>query len=102
MRRSGQQEEWKTRLAAMSATVDRASDSFSPEDPSKIAPLLADGLPQTNTLLADIAKSSLPEEARYNMTHELLIKQQQFNDALAQALALAIVATVRALVAMRE
>jgi LmbE family N-acetylglucosaminyl deacetylase len=91
---SDQQGEWKTRLAALSATVDKASDSFSPEDPSKIAPLLADGLTQTNALLADIAKSSLPEDARYDMTHELLIKQQQFNDALAQALALSVVATV--------
>ena len=94
MRPALQQGEWKTRLAALSATVDKASDSFSPEDPAKIAPILADGLAQTNALLADLAKSSLPEDARYNMTHELLIKQHQFNDALAQALALTIVATV--------
>ena len=91
---SAEQGEWKTRLAALSATVDKASDSFSPDNPAKIAPILADGLAQTNALLADLAKSSLPEDARYNMTHELLIKQQQFNDALAQSLALSVVATV--------
>jgi LmbE family N-acetylglucosaminyl deacetylase len=91
---SAQQGEWKSRLAALSATVDKASDSFSAEDPAKIAPILADGLTQTNALLADLAKSTLPEDARYNMTHELLIKQHQFNDALAQALAVSVVATV--------
>ncbi len=91
---SDQQGEWKTRLAALSATVDKASNSFSAEDPSKIAPILADGLAETNALLADLEKSTLPEDARFNMTHELLIKQHQFNDALAQALALSIVATV--------
>ncbi|HEV2274465.1 MAG TPA: PIG-L family deacetylase [Acidobacteriaceae bacterium] len=89
-----QRPEWRTRLAALSATVDKACAAFSPDDPAKIAPLLAEGLKQTNELLGAIAASSLPAAVRYNMTHELAIKQRQFNDALAQALGLNVIATV--------
>src|SRR6202011_5887404 len=40
------------------------------------------------------AKGGPPADARYNMTHELLIKQQQFNDALNQSLGLTLLASV--------
>lgn len=89
-----QQAPWRSRLAALSATVDTATKSFSPEDPAAIAPMLADGLAQTARLLADIANSSLPLVARYNMSHELLVKQRQFNDALAEALGVSVVTEV--------
>ncbi len=89
-----QQAQWRAPLAALSATVEKAWNAFSAQDPSKIAPILAQGLEQTNALLADIAKSTLPADARYNMTHELEIKQRQFNDALVQALGLSLSAAV--------
>ena len=89
-----QQSTWKSRLNQLNATVESASSSFNPLDPAKIAPMLAEGLNQTNKLLSDIAASSLPADAKYNMTHELLIKQKQFNDALGQSLGLMVLASV--------
>ncbi len=89
-----QQAAWKTRLTKLNATVESASGAFNAARPDAIAPMLADGLTQTNALLADIARSPLPAEAKYNMTHELLIKQKQFNDALGQSLGLSLLATV--------
>ena len=87
-----EQAPWRARLAELSATVDEAQNAFSPAEPSKIAPTLARGLAQTNRLISDLAASHLPEDARYNMAHELEIKRQQFNDALVQALVLDVVA----------
>ena len=91
---TAQRAAWKTRLTQLNQTVESASKAFDATKPEAIAPLLAKGLDQTNKLLADIAASTLPAEAKYNMTHELLIKQQQFNDALGQSLGLSISATV--------
>jgi LmbE family N-acetylglucosaminyl deacetylase len=91
---AAQQTEWRKRLAELSATVEKACAAFSPDDPAKIAPLLADGLAQTNGLLADLSKSTLPVDPRYNMSHELKVKQRQFNDALVQALGINVLATV--------
>ena len=89
-----QQESWRTRLNQLNSTVETAISSFNAVDPAKAAPLLAQGLLQTNRLIADVAKSDLAAEAKYDMTHELLIKQQQFNDALGQALGLSVIATL--------
>ncbi len=91
---AAQQALWKARLTELNTTVEAASSAFDATKPEATAPLLAKGLAQTNALLAEIVASSLPAEARYNMTHELLIKQTQFNDAIGQALGLTILATV--------
>ncbi|HEY0307402.1 MAG TPA: PIG-L family deacetylase [Acidobacteriaceae bacterium] len=91
---AAQRAPWKTRLTTLNATVESATTAFNATQPDAIAPQLAEGLAQTNTLLADIAASKLPADAKYNMTHELLIKQQQFNDALGQSLGLSLLATV--------
>jgi LmbE family N-acetylglucosaminyl deacetylase len=88
------QAQWKKRLNDLNATVESAIASFDALHPDLIAPKLAQGLTQTNTLLSDIAASKLPAEAKYNMTHELLLKQKQFNDALGQSLGLSLLATV--------
>ncbi|WP_213805497.1 PIG-L family deacetylase [Granulicella sp. dw_53] len=89
-----QQPAWKTRLTQLNALVETASTAFDASKPEAIAPILAQGLAQTNTLLTDLAASKLPADAKYNMTHELLIKQKQFNDALGQSLSLSILATI--------
>jgi LmbE family N-acetylglucosaminyl deacetylase len=89
---SAQRAAWITKLHDLSVIVEAASKQFDATKPETIAPLLAKGLAQTNALLAELAKSNLPAEARYNMTHELNVKQVQFNDALAQSLGLSLIA----------
>lgn len=91
---AGEQAPWRSRLNQLNATVENAIASFHAMDPAGIAPLMAQGLQQTNALIADVAKSQLPVEAKYNMTHELLTKQRQFNDALGQSLGLSVLATL--------
>jgi len=88
------QDVWRARLNQVNATVETAIAAFNAIDPAKTAPALAQGLSQVNSLIADIGNSSLPAEAKYNMSHELLIKQAQFNNALGQALGLSVLATL--------
>jgi LmbE family N-acetylglucosaminyl deacetylase len=91
---AAKQATWKSRLNELNKTVESATASFDPLHPDTIAPKLAEGLTQTNKLLADVAASSLPADTKYNMTHELTLKQQQFNDAIGQSLGLSLLATV--------
>jgi LmbE family N-acetylglucosaminyl deacetylase len=91
---AAQQAQWREKLNALNATVEDALKGYDATRPEKIAPALAKGLSQTNQLLAEVAASGFADEARYNMTHELTIKQRQFNAALQQALGLSLVATV--------
>jgi LmbE family N-acetylglucosaminyl deacetylase len=93
---ASEQGAWRERLNALNATVERAQRSYDGAAPEKIAPELAKGLAQTNELLSEIAHSQLPVEARYNMTHELLVKQREFNIALQQSLGLSLMANVAA------
>jgi len=85
---------WRTKLNALSGSVDVAIKDFDATNPARSAPALAKGLAQTNELLAEVSKSKLPAEARYNMTHELTIKQREFNTALQQSLGLTLMANV--------
>jgi LmbE family N-acetylglucosaminyl deacetylase len=87
-----EQAAWRKKLNALNATVEIALKNFDATKPATIASTLAEGLAQTNALLDEIAKSSLPAEARYNMAHELTVKQQQFNLALQQSLGLELLA----------
>ncbi len=89
-----QQAGWAARLNHLNATVESAIASFNAIDPAKTAPALAEGLSQVNSLIADINNSNLPADAKYNMSHELLIKQAQFNTGLEQALGLSVLATL--------
>lgn len=89
-----QQPSWREKISALSSTVETALKEYDATHPEKIAPTLAKGLSQTNDLLAEIEKSDLPAEARYNMTHELTIKQSEFNIALQQSLGLSLIANV--------
>jgi LmbE family N-acetylglucosaminyl deacetylase len=81
-------------LSRMQELVRQAMQSFSAEHPEKIAPVLAQGLSATNALLAKVQASSMPDTAKYNVTHELSVKQAQFNDAITEALGLTVRATV--------
>ncbi len=93
---ASEQAAWREKLNALNATVESAQKSYDATAPEKIAPALAKGLAQTNALLSEIAHSKLPAEARYNMTHELTVKQREFNTALQQALGLTLMANVTA------
>ncbi len=89
-----EQAAWREKLDALSASVDEAIKDFDATNPSRSAPALAKGLTQTNDLLAAIGTSKLSAEARYNMTHELSVKQREFNTALEQSLGLTLMANV--------
>ena len=84
----------KTGLAGINANVEEAIAKFSAVHPEATAPALARGLKATVALLDAVSKSSLSEDAKYNVRHELEIKRVQFNDALAEALGLSIAANI--------
>jgi LmbE family N-acetylglucosaminyl deacetylase len=84
----------KAKLAAIDADVTHAMAQFSIADTAKVAPVLADGLKKTNELVAEIQESHLSAAQKDDITHELRIKQAQFNDALVLALGLSMRAQV--------
>lgn len=81
-------------LAAINELVEKAMHEYSPRDPAAVAPTLAAGLTATNQLAEKVTSSSLGDEAKYDVLHELKIKQTQFNSALGLALGLSIDANV--------
>jgi LmbE family N-acetylglucosaminyl deacetylase len=81
-------------LGRINAAVEDAMAKFSAARPDKVAPALAAGLKETIALLDRLEKSSLPDESKYNVRHELEIKRAQFNNALAEALGLSVAANV--------
>jgi len=80
----------RKQLAFINSLVEQAMQNFSVQSPEKIAPLLSQGLLQTEALMQQIQKKHLPEDARYNMLHELETKRMQFQQALIQALGLSL------------
>ncbi len=91
---AAEQAKWSAALQPIQASVDDATHAFDATDPTKSAPALAKGLEATRALRAQIAASSLDVDAKYNMDHELEIKEGQFNLALTQSLGLSLLATV--------
>ena len=81
-------------LGKINDLIEQAIRNYSVSDPSAIAPVLADGLSATDKLVDQVKSSSLSDEAKYDILHELNVKHAQFNDALALALNLSIEATV--------
>ncbi len=84
----------QTGLSNLNSLVEQAMKQFSAQDPAKIAPVLAEGWNATSALIKQVASSNLTPEAKYDVTHELKVKQAQFNTALAEALELSTQATV--------
>lgn len=81
-------------LTAMNEAVNAALHEFSAVHPEKSASSLADGMKRTMALIEQVKRSDLSEDSKYNVLHELEIKRVQFNNALAEALGLAVNATV--------
>jgi len=84
----------KEGLGRINSAVEQAMSGFSLSDPQKIAPLLAEGLKETNELVAQVAASNLSEQAKYDVTFELRAKQDEFQHAIVQALNLSLQAVV--------
>ena len=86
----------KTGLAEVNAAVEEAIAKFSAQQPEATAPALAKGLQRNRGANCSTrwTRAILPEEAKYNIRHELQVKRVQFNDALAEALGLSIAANV--------
>ena len=84
----------KQGLYQITAVVDKAMKDFSPHHPEAIASTLAEGLEATNNLIEKVSSSDLSADSKYDVTHELKIKQTQFENALAESLGISVLATV--------
>ena len=76
----------KTSLEGIARVAADALRQYSPEKPSAIAPLLADGLKSTRALIQQVSDSRLTEPAKSDVLFELRVKERQFQEALAAAL----------------
>jgi LmbE family N-acetylglucosaminyl deacetylase len=81
-------------LKRINSAVEEALSKFDAAHPEKTAPPLAAGLKATLALIEELDRSDLPADSKYDVRHELEIKQAQFNNALSQSLALSVAATV--------
>jgi LmbE family N-acetylglucosaminyl deacetylase len=81
-------------LARINARVEEAMQVFNPTHPERVAPDLAVGLRETRSLITQVENSRLTEDSKYNVLHDLRVKQDQFNKALALALGISIQANV--------
>jgi LmbE family N-acetylglucosaminyl deacetylase len=84
----------KSGLKSMDESIASAMSSFSAQDPSAIAGVLAKGLKVTDALIEEVRKSGLASEQKYNVLHELRVKQRQFSSALIAALGVEVEADV--------
>jgi len=73
-------------LAQINQHVEAALHGFQAASPDGIAPELAQGLAATNALIQTVRSGPLSAQAKYDVLHELRIKQAQFNNALLEAL----------------
>ena len=84
----------KTGLADIARLANQASDQYQPDRPQSIAPVLADGLRSTRSLLEKVNSGSLPEPGKADIAFELRAKEDQFEHALAASLGLSLQASV--------
>jgi LmbE family N-acetylglucosaminyl deacetylase len=84
----------KEGLSRVDGLVGQAIREFSLDHPEKAAPALVQGLQQANALAAQVRASQVTEDAKYNILHELSIKQDQFQQAIIESLGLSLEATV--------
>lgn len=81
-------------LGELNRIVEDATARFSAARPHLIAPQLAAGLKRTTSLIEEVRNSQLSQDSKYDVLHELGIKRAQFENALSEALAVSILATV--------
>src|SRR5271156_6853837 len=78
-------------LTQIAATVDQAARA---SQPAKVVPILTTGLKQTQLLMQKVESSGLSPEEKYNLHHELSVKEAQFNSAIVEALGVPLTAVV--------
>jgi LmbE family N-acetylglucosaminyl deacetylase len=83
-----------TGLHQIAATVDQATRAFVPAQPARLVPILAAGLKQTRLLIQTVKTSTLAPQEKYDILHELEVKQAQFNNAILEALGVSLTAVV--------
>src|SRR5690242_7130712 len=81
-------------LTQINASVDKALHDFSAQHPEAIAGTLAEGLKATNDLFDKVTSSNLSDDSKYDISHELKVKQVQFENALAESLGVSVLATL--------
>jgi LmbE family N-acetylglucosaminyl deacetylase len=81
-------------LRQIAASVDQATRAFAPAQPAKLIPLLTAGLQQTQLLMQKVKTSNLSGDEKYNVLHELAVKEAQFNSAIIEALGVTLTAVV--------
>jgi LmbE family N-acetylglucosaminyl deacetylase len=81
-------------LTQIAATVDQATRTFTPGQTAKLVPILTTGLKQTQSLMQKVESSDLSKEEKYNLHHELSVKEAQFNSAIVEALGVTLTAVV--------
>lgn len=84
----------KDGLSQINSLVEKAMNDFSAQHPEAIAPTLAAGLKRTSALIEKVASSDLTADTKYDVAHELKVKQSQFDNALAESLGISVLATV--------
>ncbi len=84
----------KQELRQIDRSVVQASTQLQAGSVEKVAPLLRDGLVETRALIAEVAAAKVPATERYNLLHELRVKEVQFQEALGEALELTLRAEV--------
>jgi len=84
----------KSGLQQIADLVERASTHYQPDHPADIAPLLAEGLKATRSLLEKVRTSDLAEPGKSDVAFELGVKEKQFERALLLALGLSVDAAV--------
>ena len=77
-------------LREISSSVDQAGKL----KPAEMAPILAQGMKQTQLLMKKVAASDLSAEEKYSIQHELAVKETQFNEAILEALGVSLTAVV--------
>src|ERR1700761_421184 len=85
---SGQHPFLTAGLTQIAASVDQATRAAKP------LPFLTTGLKQTQLLIQKVQSSDLSAEEKYNLHHELSVKEAQFNSAIIEALGVTLTAVV--------
>jgi LmbE family N-acetylglucosaminyl deacetylase len=84
----------KDGLSQINGLVEKSMNDFSAEHPERITPDLTAGLKAANDLIDKVGASSLSDDSKYDITHELKVKQVQFQNAIAESLGISVLATV--------
>jgi LmbE family N-acetylglucosaminyl deacetylase len=84
----------RQRLGEINELVEQAMKEFDPRQPQKTGAPLASGLKATRALIAEVRTSNLSDTEKFDVSHELYVKETQFEKALTQSFELSILPTV--------